>query len=81
MTLTLNDIPIELSPALEAGTRRLGQSLEQAAIEASLCGRGIHPPIPATPIRGFSGLWSEEEHTEFELSIESFENIDEEHWQ
>lgn len=67
MTLTLTNIPIELSRALEAEARKLGHSIEQAAIEVA-------------PLSRFSGLWSAEEHAEFERSVAGFEAIDEDLW-
>lgn len=79
MTLTLTNIPIELSRALEAETRKLGQSLEQAAIEVLRRGLGMQP-APASSLGRFSGLWSAEEHAEFEQSVAGFEAIDEDLW-
>ncbi len=78
MTLTLNKIPVELTQALEAEASRLGQSLEQAAIEVLRRGLGMQAPAVASSISRFSGLWSSDEHAEFESSIAGLEAVDSE---
>ena len=77
--LTIRNVPDEIADALEREKSRRRGSLNQTVIE--LLGQGLGVGAPrSNGIERFAGTWTAEEHRQFEESIASLEDIDDELW-
>ncbi|MFW6012298.1 MAG: FitA-like ribbon-helix-helix domain-containing protein [Acidobacteriota bacterium] len=78
-TLTVRNVPPEVSEALEREKRRRGESLNQTVIELLSQGLGVGTER-SNGLARLAGGWSEEEFLQFERAVAPFEEIDEELW-
>ena len=77
--LTIRDIDPEVDQKIRQIAKERGQSLNQVIKEI------IHKEFkisefPASSLKQFAGGWTRKEAAEFELSIKSCEQIDEDMW-
>lgn len=79
--LTVRNLPLEVSAALDAERKRRGTSLNSTVIDLLRC--SLIPPEPGPPSNGlgkYAGGWSQEEFEEFEAAVSGFEMVDESLW-
>lgn len=80
-TMTLRNIPEDLSRELEREKRRRKQSLNQLAIDLLRQSLGLERRTPrSNGLAELAGSWNDEELAEFERATAQFEQIDEELW-
>lgn len=76
-SLTIRNLPPDLSEALEREKRRRGQSLNQTVIDP--LGQGLGATgIRSNGLGRLAGGWSESEFREFEDATAQFEAVDNE---
>ncbi len=80
-TMTIRNVPAELSAALEAERRRRGLSLNRTVLmlmqEALGVGAGARR---SNGLRRLAGTWSEREFREFEQAVAPLAEVDEDIW-
>lgn len=79
-TMTIRNLPPELSDALDAEKRRRGLSLNRTVLALMEESLGVGGRTPSNGLGRLAGGWSEEEFREFKDAIAPFEEIDEELW-
>jgi hypothetical protein len=78
-TLTVRDVPPEVSEALEREKRRRGESLNRTVIELLSQSLGVGT-IRSNGLGRLAGTWTEEDFQEFERAVAPFEEVDDELW-
>lgn len=78
-TLTIRNVPDDLSEALQRERARRNQSLNQTVLDL-LRQRLSIGTTPSNGLARLAGNWTEEDLRSFEESIERFELVDEEVW-
>ena len=78
-TITIRNLPPEVSEALEREKRRRGESLNQTVIELLSQGLGVGVDR-SNGLADLAGQWSEEELRQFEEAIAAFDEVDPELW-
>jgi plasmid stability protein len=80
--LTIRNVPDELAEALDRERRRRGKSLNLTVIQLLGQSLGVPPNGPRrNGLAALGGTWTEDEHREFELHIQTTEQVDPELWQ
>jgi hypothetical protein len=78
-TLTVRNLPPDVGEALEREKQRRGASLNQTVIELLEQGLGVSG-VRSNGLAHLGGLWTAEEHQEFEEAVAAFGEIDAELW-
>jgi plasmid stability protein len=78
-TLTIRNLPPDVSEALEREKRRRGESLNQTVIELLSQGLGVGG-TRSNGLAGLAGNWSEEVFRQFEDAVSLFGEVDPELW-
>jgi len=80
-TMTIRNVPTELSAALEAEKRRRGLSLNRTVLLLMQEALGVSTGRSrSNGLRRLSGSWSEDDFRNFEQAVAPFGEIDEELW-
>ena len=80
-TMTIRNVPSELSAALEAERRRRGLSLNRTVLNLMQEALGVSTGgSRSNGLRRLAGCWSEDEFMEFEQAIAPFSEVDEDLW-
>lgn len=78
-TLTIRNVPPQLSEALNRVKSQRGTSLNQTVIDVLSQALGV-TAVRSNGLARLAGAWTEEELGEFEQSVTQFEQIDPELW-
>ncbi len=78
-TLTIRNLPPDVSEALEREKRRRGESLNRTVILLLSQGLGVGV-TRSNGLAALAGRWSEEELRQFESAVSFFEEVDPELW-
>ncbi len=78
-TLTIRNVPDDLSEALQRERSRRGRSLNQTVLDLlrQRLGQGT---TPSNGLARLAGGWTDSELQEFERATQLFEDVDEEVW-
>ena len=80
-TMTIRNVPTELSAALEAEKRRRGLSLNRTVLLLMQEALGVSTGRSrSNGLRRLSGSWNEDDFRNFEQAVAPFGEIDEELW-
>lgn len=80
-TMTIRNVPAELSAALEAEKRRRGLSLNRTVL--SLMQEALGVPAGrrrSNGLRRLAGSWSEDDFRSFEQAVAPLSEVDEDLW-
>ena len=80
-TMTIRNVPAELSAALEAEKRRRGLSLNRTVL--SLMQEALGVPTGrrrSNGLRRLAGSWSEDDFRRFEQAVAPLSEVDEDLW-
>lgn len=78
-TLTIRNVPPDLSHALQHERAKRGRSLNQTVLDLLSQGLGVGVER-SNGLARLAGSWSESEFAEFEELVAPFEGVDEELW-
>jgi hypothetical protein len=80
-TMTIRNVPTELSAALEAERRRRGLSLNRTVLNLMQEALGVSAGRSrSNGLHRLAGCWSEDEFRDFEQAIAPFSEVDEDLW-
>ena len=80
-TMTIRNVSMELSAALEAEKRRRGLSLNRTVLLLMQEALGVSPGRNrSNGLRRLAGSWSEDEIRTFEQAVAPFAEVDEDLW-
>ena len=80
-TMTIRNVPTELSAALEAEKRRRGLSLNRTVLLLMQEALGVSAARSrSNGLRRLAGSWSEDDFRNFEQAVAPFAVIDEDLW-
>ena len=80
-TLTVRNVPDDVTALLQANARSAGTSMNTAVVR--ILAEGVRPRKQRHPLNDFSkycGGWSQEEFDKFEAVVSECEKIDEDSW-
>jgi plasmid stability protein len=80
-TLTVRNIPDDVTALLQANARSAGASMNSTVVR--ILAEGVRPRKKRRQLNDFSkycGGWSQEEFDKFEAAVSECEKIDEESW-
>lgn len=78
--LTVRNLPPEVAKALEQEKQRRGASLNQTVIDLLKQGLGV-PGTRSNGLVRLAGIWSEEEHEQFQRAVAPFDDVDPDLWE
>ncbi len=79
-TMTIRNVPPELSAALSAEKYRRGLSLNRTVLALMEESLGVGGKVRSNGLRRLAGNWSEDEFREFENAVAPFGEIDGDLW-
>ena len=80
-TMTIRNVPTELSAALEAEKRRRGLSLNRTVVALMQEALGVSPGTSrSNGLHRLAGSWSKDEFRDFEQAVAPLSEIDRELW-
>lgn len=80
-TLTIRNVSVELSAALDEEKHRRGLSLNRTVLALMRESLGIDGNIRSNGLHRLAGTWSEDAFREFEDTVAPFGEVDPELWQ
>ena len=79
-TMTIRNVPPELSAALDAEKYRRGLSLNRTVLALMEESLGVHGKTRSNGLGRLAGNWSEEEFQKFESAIAPLKEVDGDLW-